>query len=90
MDERRGEQIVFRRNAPRQNPLWWVGLIAIGFLALAFGGSFYTSQQINKAADIHATSAGRAGDPPPNTAADRVPPKPYTTGTIGAGPPASR
>jgi len=88
MDQRRAQQIVSYRNAARRNPMWWVGLVAVGFLALAFGGSFFTSQQINKAADAHATSAGRIGDPAPNTPADRAAPEHATTGSTGAVPPA--
>jgi hypothetical protein len=88
MDQRRGQQIVSYRNAERRKPIWWVGLVAIGFLTLAFGGSYFTSQQINKAADSHASSAGRAGDPAPNTPADRAAPETAITGSTGAAPPA--
>jgi hypothetical protein len=40
--------------------------VAAAFVLLAIGGSVFTSRQMNNAADIHAGSAGRPGDPMPN------------------------
>ena len=66
MDEWRQQRIVGNRNAPRRNPIWLFGLFAIALIALALGGSYFTSNQINKAADTHGSSAGRSGDAMPN------------------------
>ena len=40
--------------------------VAVAFVVLAFGGSFYVSHHMNKTADIHNMSAGRPGDAYPN------------------------
>ena len=52
----------------RQNisPMAWVGIIAFAFMFLAFGSSYLVTRQVNKAADEHASSAGRSTDPQPN------------------------
>jgi hypothetical protein len=52
--------------------------VALVFSVFALGGSYFVSHQMNKAADTHASSAGRSGDPEPN--ARQTQPQPSTTG----------
>jgi hypothetical protein len=60
------------------NPL----LLAVGaasvFAALVVGGSYFVSHKMNKAADTHASSAGRSVDPAPNLR--QTLPSPSTSG----------
>ena len=94
MDQRRQEDIVSNRTAPGRNPLWIVAAVALAFIVIAIGGSVFTSKQMNRAADSHATSAGRTGDPAPNALQEQQDDKsargPSTTGSNSAVPPASR
>jgi hypothetical protein len=49
-----------------KNSLSIAAFIGAAFIVLAVAGSFFTSHQMNKAADEHAGSAGRPGDPSAN------------------------
>jgi hypothetical protein len=50
----------------QNNRMWLVAAISAVFILFAIGGSVITSRQMNMAADQHAGSAGRPGDPAPN------------------------
>jgi hypothetical protein len=71
-------------------------LVAVLFAVVAIGGAIMISRGINQAADATGSSAGRKGDPQPNTAQQQEYAKssrgPSTSGstTGGAVPPASR
>jgi hypothetical protein len=78
MDQDRQDRIVANRNAPWGNRIWILGLIAVAFICLAFGGSYFTAHKINQAADEHGSSAGRSGDPAPNLR--QTQPQPSTSG----------
>jgi hypothetical protein len=95
VDERKVDRIVENRSARKRNPIWIALGIAVAFIVLAIGGSFFTSHKMNMAADQTNSSAGRPGDPPPNTVDEQSTESargPSTTGskTQGAVPPASR
>jgi hypothetical protein len=70
-----------RRPASNISPVGWVGIIAVFFVCLALGGSYFVSRNMNESADTHASSAGRSGDPEPNLRQTQSPPS-----TTGANP----
>ena len=43
-------------------------IVAAVLVLLAVGGAIYVSRGINRGADVTGSSAGRVGDPKPNTA----------------------
>jgi hypothetical protein len=51
--------------------MWLVAVAGIAFVALAVGGSLLTTRHMNETATAHDTSAGRKGDPQPNTLQDQ-------------------
>jgi hypothetical protein len=55
----------------QNNKMWLVAAISAVFILIAIGGSVITSRQMNTAADQHAGSAGRPGDPLPNVRQER-------------------
>jgi hypothetical protein len=93
MDDHKSIGMRDNRSSPTRNPIWIAFGIAVVFIVLALGGSFLTSHKINVAADQTASSAGRPGDPAPNTVDEQSTESakgPSTTGskTQGAVPPA--
>lgn len=80
MDDSRHQELIAGRTAPRRSPIWYVAIVAVGFVVLAVGGSFFTAREMNKAADIHNASAGRTGDAKPNGLQEQTG-RPETTGT---------
>lgn len=68
-----------RDRPTRISPMGWVAIVGLAFIVLTFGGSYFVSRQINQAADTHASSAGRSGDPAPNVR--QTQPQPSTSGT---------
>lgn len=49
-----------------KNKIFLAAAAGVLFIAIAIGGSVFTSRQMNKAADEHGASSGRPGDPKPN------------------------
>jgi hypothetical protein len=47
--------------------MWLVAAVGFFFVVLAVGGSIMTTRHMNETATLHDTSAGREGDPRPNT-----------------------
>jgi hypothetical protein len=96
MAPRREQKIANVRKPPRRNSMWAAFLVAVAFLLAAFGGSIFVTHKLSQTADAHASSAGRSGDPSPNTTADQpsMPPKggSSTTGAnpTGSAPPARK
>jgi len=89
------QRIINNRKAPKNNKIWILGAVALAFIVLAFGGSYFTSHQINKTADTHQSSAGRPSDGKPNLIQEQQDDKsargPSTTGqNTPTVPPASR
>jgi hypothetical protein len=76
--------------------MWLVAVVGILFVVLAVGGSVMTTRHMNETATVHETSAGREGDPQPNTLQDQQSDEAARgTSTTGAGrdsavPPATR
>ena len=78
------------------NKMWLIVAVGIFFVALAVTGSVMTTRQMNETATAHDSSAGRSGDPRPNTLQDQQNTEAArgasTTGSTSGGsvPPASR
>jgi hypothetical protein len=76
--------------------MWLIVAVGIFFVALAVTGSFLTTRHLNETATAHGSSAGRSGEPRPNTLQDQqnieAARGPSTTGSTSGGsvPPASR
>jgi hypothetical protein len=78
------------------NKMWLIVVVGAFFVLLAVTGSVLTSRHMNETATAHGGSAGRAGDPMPNTLQEQQDKASArgasTTGTNSGGsvPPASR
>ena len=75
--------------------MWLVAAVGVFFVVLAVTGSILTTRHLNETATAHGTSAGREGEPRPNTLQDQqtdaaASPAATTGAGSGALPPASR
>src|SRR5687767_253840 len=59
--------------APMQNTrnMWLIAAVGVFFVVLAIGGSVLTTRHMNETATAHDSSAGREGEPRPNTLQDQ-------------------
>jgi hypothetical protein len=64
---------------------WLVIAVGAFFVVLAVGGSVLTTRHMNETATVHDSSAGRAGDPQPNTLQDQKSDEAARGSTTGAG-----
>jgi hypothetical protein len=73
--------------------MWVVAAVGVFFVVLAVTGSVLTTRHMNETATAHGTSAGREGEPRPNTMQDQqtdaAAPPAATTGTGSGEPPAA-
>jgi hypothetical protein len=75
--------------------MWLVAAVGAFFIVLAIGGSVLTTRHMNETATVQDGSAGRTGDPRPNTLQDQENAAAPGASTTGAGrtsavPPATR